>query len=114
MIGANGMGLDQWAWARKDEQKQEIMYWRKHPNLQDWMEDLYDLQNGEGSLNCIELPLSKENIIDLHKEHRTLANSSGPFWGETTPEKIQQTEEFISKALLLIEDGWQISYYSWW
>ena len=47
------MGLDQYATARKGEARtddegytyyedsKELAYWRKHPSLQGWMEDLW-------------------------------------------------------------------------
>lgn len=51
------MGLDQYASIRKDGQEdQEIAYWRKHPNLQGWMEQLWREKGGE--VNSTVLMLS--------------------------------------------------------
>ena len=38
------MGLDQYAYkvvAHDEDNRDEIAYWRKHPNLQGWMEQLW-------------------------------------------------------------------------
>ena len=61
------MGLDQYWVARKGEAKRdeegftfyeeemELAYWRKHPNLQGWMEELYRKKRGGEELNCVDL-----------------------------------------------------------
>jgi hypothetical protein len=97
------MGLDQYAWQLLDgtdedgaRNKTEVAYWRKHPNLQGWMEALWrekgldspivnrlpegTADSGEyGGLdttdafghdkvfNCEELPLTLEDIQNLRK-----------------------------------------------
>ena len=60
------MGLDQYASARKGEpttddegytyyeDSMELAYWRKHPNLQGWMQDLYHEKGGEDEFNCLD------------------------------------------------------------
>ena len=35
------MGLDQWAYAVKGEERKEIYYWRKHPDLEGWAATLW-------------------------------------------------------------------------
>ena len=40
------MGLDQYAFAEKGGEQEEIFYWRKHANLQGWMENLYIRRHG--------------------------------------------------------------------
>jgi len=36
------MGLDQFAYAMKGDDKLDIMTWRKHPNLQGYMDELWE------------------------------------------------------------------------
>ena len=71
------MGLDQYATARKGEpttddegytyyeDSMELAYWRKHPNLQGWMEDLYLEKGGEGEFNCQDVELTLEDLDAL-------------------------------------------------
>jgi len=40
----------------------EIAYWRKHPNLHGWFEQLYRERGGEGDFNGDELELFREDI----------------------------------------------------
>ena len=108
------MGLDQYAFARKGEEKTEIMYWRKHANLEGWMANLYRTRGGEGDFNCIDLKLSEEDLLNLQLQHRTLETSEGFFWGYTTEEKVEDTQAFIDKALDMMKDGYEIIYTSWW
>ena len=71
------MGLDQYANARKGEStidedgykvwedNIELGYWRKHPNLQGFMEGLYYEKGGKGEFNCAEVELTLEDISAL-------------------------------------------------
>ena len=67
------MGLDQYAFARKGEPirnrleteyevEHEIAYWRKHPNLQGWMEQLWREKGGEGEFNCVDVELTLDDL----------------------------------------------------
>lgn len=81
------MGLDQYAYIASkagtdwdDTSRQEIAYWRKHPNLQGWMEHLWHKKrNAEGNpvvedaddmgtFNGVELELTWEDIDQLEKD----------------------------------------------
>lgn len=108
------MGLDQYAFARKGEEKTEIMYWRKHANLEGWMANLYHARGGEGNFNCVDLKLSEEDLLKLQLQHRDLPKSEGFFWGETTDYKVDDTQVFIDKALEMMKDGYEIIYTSSW
>jgi|15BtaG_2_1085339.scaffolds.fasta_scaffold01022_4 hypothetical protein len=114
------MGLDQYAYAQKGsdfdnlDEKILIAQWRKHANLQGWMEDLYRLRGGTDEFNCVSLRLSEDDILRLGREHRNLSATTGFFFGETIPEKVEQTEEFIDLALSYISKGYAIVYSSWW
>ena len=54
------MGLDQYVYS--DNHNNEIGYFRKHANLQGYMEEKWREQTGnfEDSFNCIQFELSEE------------------------------------------------------
>jgi len=108
------MGLDQYAFATKGSEKIEIAYWRKHPNLQGWMEDLYNSKGGNGVFNCVPVELDEDDLDRLEREHTNLETATGFFWGVSQPEDDEYTAEFISKARHYISEGYTIQYDSWW
>tara|TARA_A200000159_G_scaffold163425_1_gene189612 strand:- start:2654 stop:2983 length:330 start_codon:yes stop_codon:yes gene_type:complete len=109
------MGLDQYAFARKEGEKDtEIMYWRKHADLEGWMSDLYHSRGGKADFNCVELKLEVQDLERLEREHRNLETAQGFFWGESRPEDLNATDDFLSLAYKAIEDGYDIIYTSWW
>jgi len=111
------MGLDQYAFARKDDKQIEIAYWRKHANLEGWMANLYKVRSpseADHSFNCVELKLFEGDLLRLAKEHESLEQAEGFFWGTSHQEDVVSTQAFIDKAGVLIKDGWEIIYTSWW
>ena len=109
------MGLDQYAFARKAGQEDsEIMYWRKHSNLEGWMADLYQKRGGKGQFNCVELKLTESDLQMLEAEFRSLKTASGFFWGQSRPEDNDSTEDFLALAYKALDDGYDIIYTSWW
>ena len=108
------MGLDQYAFARKGEENKEIMYWRKHSNLEGWMANLYHSRGGKGDFNCVDLKLTKEDLLNLEKDFKNLEPASGFFWGQSRPEQDKDTEDFISMAYEALDLGYEIIYTSWW
>lgn len=108
------MGLDQYAFAQKNGDKEEIMYWRKHADLAGWMADLYYARGGEGDFNCVQLKLHRHDIEKLEKDHEDLEVAEGFFWGESRPEHIQDTKRFISLAYEALHNGREVYYTSWW
>lgn len=70
------MGLDQYAYVASkadsdydDPSRQEIAYWRKHPNLQGWMENLfYEKGMDCNTFNGVELELTWDDIDKLEKD----------------------------------------------
>lgn len=99
-------------------EKEEIHYWRKHPNLQGWMENLYYEKGGESdSFNCVNVQLTWEDLEELEKEIRegSLPQTVGFFFGEDSDEYYkEETLEWIDKSLESIKDGYDIYYSSWW
>ena len=78
------MGLDQYGFARKSgHQDIEIMYWRKHANLEGWMAGLTRAWWKE-RFNCVELKLTEGNLNALAMNVENLKKSEGFFWGEST------------------------------
>jgi hypothetical protein len=109
------MGLDQYAFARKEgEEDLEIMCWRKHANLEGWMANLYRNRGGTKEFNCVELKLREEDLDSLSEEHEDLEVSGGFFWGESCEEDIQDTHAFIELAYQRVRNGYEIIYTSWW
>jgi len=125
------MGLDQYGYAIKEGKKLELMYWRKHPNLHGFMEELWEskdrpMTNPETgdeveademeSFNCIPLSLTMGDIEELEDCVRgnKLPDTSGFFFGESREEHDEATLEFITKAKQALLDGYDVIYDSWW
>ena len=113
------MGLDQYAFARRnqldsEDENIEIMYWRKHADLEGWMSNLYAQRGGSGEFNCVDLQLYEGDILRLEAAHRSLETSQGFFWGQSSQLKVDDTQAFIDKAKEYLAKGYQIIYTSWW
>ena len=109
------MGLDQYAFARKEGQEDiEIAYWRKHADLQGWMENLYHSRGGKRQFNCIDLKLKECDLNRLEKGHRDLSIAEGFFWGSSNSNKVEATARFIEEARERMKEGYTIIYSSWW
>ena len=139
------MGLDQYATARKGEPrtvKSEYTYtdqdgvekegfeeylewddtiqlaeWRKHPNLQGWMEELWYDKGGEGEFNCVELELTLENLdaLEATLDEEALPETAGFFFGGNADDHYAEADrEFIVQARAAIKQGYTVVYSSWW
>ena len=123
------MGLDQYGLARKGEPKtdeegftfyedeMELAYWRKHPNLQGWMQDLYHEKGGEEEFNCVDLELTLEDLDALEEslDHEELPETVGFFFGTDSSDHYAETDrEFIREARAAIKQGYTVVYSSWW
>lgn len=100
-----------------DIREEEIHYWRKHPNLQGWMENLYREKGGEDpAFNCVPVLLTAEDLKRLKKdiEERNLPETSGFFFGSSHDDDATDDLEFIADALKAIEEGYTVYYSSWW
>ena len=50
----------------------KLHYWRKHPNLHGWMQDLYYAKGGTAeSFNCVPVQLTAEDLDRLETAVRT-------------------------------------------
>ena len=149
------MGLDQYAyavlphkdntdfgWAWDDEVKppqeglepvNDLAYWRKHPDLQGWMENLYlrkcEEQGvepkmaadgswfaGSVNFNCQPLRLTHQDLLDLREAvtNKDLPTTEGFFFGTSEDYHDEQTLTFITKALEALSQDMEIYYDSWW
>ena len=106
----------------------ELAYWRKHPNLQGWMESLWkrrmhesnqDIPESEwgSSFNGIELELTAEDLDELERavKKRKLPATSGFFFGGDSDQRYyQQDLEFIQAARAELFMGLKVFYNSSW
>jgi len=139
------MGLDQYATARKGEPRKvpqtwtttdadgneeevveyynewddtiELAEWRKHPNLQGWMENLWYEKGGEGEFNCVELELTLEDLdaLEATLDEEALPETAGFFFGGNADDHYAEADrEFIVQARAAIKQGYKVIYSSWW
>lgn len=128
------MGLDQYAYRTKlvpqtastlviDDENEEawksctrFAQWRKHANLQGWMQALYKEKGGTEEFNCVNLPLTTADINRL--EHAVLSEelpeTRGFFFGASTPEDKEDDIKFILDAREALAEGDTVFYRSWW
>jgi hypothetical protein len=123
------MGLDQFAFAvSSNGSKEEIAYWRKHPNLQGWMENLWtskgrpglkedESSNMLGDFNCIPVELNEDDLDDLEDAIRGsgLPNTTGFFFGSNSDTYYKDQDlQFIKNAREALDSGLTVVYDSWW
>lgn len=122
------MGLDMYAYRTKvkpetqtdfkgDDNDTKIFYWRKHPNLHGWMENLYNAKGGKAdSFNCVNLELTFQDLKDLYENIKTntLPQTSGFFFGQSSHDEVEDDLKFVEEALKAIEEGDTVYYTSWW
>ena len=100
----------------------EIAYWRKHPNLQGWMEQLWRRKGApdylsDGTFNGIELELTWEDLDELERAvtHGQLPGTTGFFFGENSDEHYRESDlEFIKNARAELFFGLKVFYNSSW
>jgi hypothetical protein len=123
------MGLDQMAYAvTKNGEKEELAAWRKHPNLQGWMESLWEEKGrpnahedkdpmGMSDFNCVPLELTYDDLADLEDAvyNNTLPATGGFFFGSDSDDYYRENDlEFIKKAREALDNGLTVMYDSWW
>jgi hypothetical protein len=98
-------------------EEEELHYWRKHPNLQGWMENLYREKGGQdGDFNCAPVLLNAEDLKRLKKDlkENNLPETSGFFFGTSDDDDVKEDLKFVKDALKAIEEGYTVYYSSWW
>ena len=114
------MGLDQYAFAvSSNGSKEEIAYWRKHPNLQGWMENLWRSKGGNGTFNGVELELTREDLEvleqDILAEQVSSLDTTGSFFGDPSDEYYKEQDlKFIREAKADLFMGLKVFYNSSW
>jgi hypothetical protein len=96
----------------------EIAYWRKHPNLQGWMEQLFAEKGGEcDTFNGVEVELTWEDIDRLEQVILAgqLPPTQGFFFGNDSDEYYREQDlEFCRRAKAELFMGLKVFYNSSW
>ncbi len=123
------MGLDMYAFSTKAKPATEVdfstinfettdlHYWRKHPNLHGWMQNLYDMKGGTSpDFNGDCVVLDSEDLENLEEDIKdgNLPDTSGFFFGQTDGDEVDGDLEFVAKAREAIKEGKTVYYTSWW
>jgi hypothetical protein len=123
------MGLDMYALATKSKpetdvdfstknfEQEEIHYWRKHPNLHGWMQNLYDAKGGTSDTfngDCVVLDSEDLDNLEQDVKDGNLPDTSGFFFGQSGDDEIENDLLFVTKAREAISNGKTVYYTSWW
>jgi hypothetical protein len=121
------MGLDQYAYLASkadtdydDTSRQEIAYWRKHPNLQGWMENLFYEKGGDcNTFNGVELELTWDDVDKLEKDIRSgviaKMDTKGFFFGDPSDDYYYEKDlQFCVDAKAECFLGRKVFYNSSW
>ena len=115
-------------WTSPVEKPREIAYWRKHPNLHGWMEQLWESKGRPGSapdhpfgdgamFNGVELELTAEDLDALERAvtHGQLPSTQGFFFGNDADEHYREQDlDFIKNARAELFFGLKVFYNSSW
>jgi hypothetical protein len=84
------------------EQKLELCYWRKHPDLHGYIVQTF----AGGKDECQDIPLSANDLRKILEasESDQLPHTEGFFFGDSRPEDKADTKEQLSKAIAWLED----------
>jgi hypothetical protein len=122
------MGLDMYAYAAakpnmdwNSNNQRELAYWRKHPNLHGWMEQLWHSRNTDPTtdpmFNGVELELTWEDIDQLEHDiqNNLLPSTSGFFFGDDSDNYYKQQDlDFVKQARAELFSGLKVFYNSSW
>lgn len=116
---------DGYDWEKKESNQTEpteLAYWRKHPNLHGWMENLWEEKgypggDGDSMFNGIELELSWEDLDRLEQDilNNRLPRTQGFFFGDDSSDYYREQDlEFVRRAKADIFVGLRVFYNSSW
>ncbi|WP_339888535.1 phosphoglycerate kinase [Rhodopirellula europaea] len=120
------MGLDMYAYATtakvdsptdfEVEDYRLFHSWRRHPDLNDWMEALYTSKGGNKVFNCAAVVLTASDIDLLEKEvvNNRLAETAFLLFGKNDGCDIEDDLEFIAKARNELGNQRTVFYTAWW
>ena len=95
---------------------EEVAYWRKHPDLHGWMENLYREKGGrEKSFNGDPVVLTLADLDRLEDDilEVNLPKTRGFFFGESGEISLKDLE-FVLEARKAIQEGDTVYYDSSW
>jgi hypothetical protein len=95
---------------------EEVAYWRKHPDLHGWMENLYREKGGrEKSFNGDPVVLTLADLDRLEEDilRKNLPKTRGFFFGESGEISLKDLE-FVLEARKAIQEGDTVFYDSSW
>ena len=95
----------------------EIAYWRKHPNLHGWMQQLWESRGNSGDFNGDELELTWNDleILELDIIAGSLPGSSGFFFVNDADDHYREQDlKFIREAKAELFCGLKVFYNSSW
>ena len=122
------MGLDMYAlstkakpetdvdFSTKNFEQTEIHYWRKHPNLHGWMQNLYDMKGGTSpdfNGDCVVLDILDLDNLEGDIKNGNLPDTSGFFFGQSD-DGDEDDLLFVTNAREAIKEGKTVYYTSWW
>lgn len=129
------MGLDQYAYIKFQPEHENWLFlaeWRKHPNLQGWMErlwrkkvnspDPYDKDTHiDDEFNGVEVALTLEDIFNLEEDIKMqrldggLGTTTGFFFGNNADEEYKRIDlTFCDRAKVALKNGHAVYYNSSW
>lgn len=113
----------EWVSKKTVSQPVEIAYWRKHPNLHGWMEQLWRSKGAPADLdddtmfNGVELELTWEDIDMLENDIKqgALPGTNGFFFGDPADDYYREDDlKFIKEARAQLFLGLKVFYNSSW
>ena len=127
------MGLDMYAYTAAKAstdcdsgEQRELAYWRKHPNLHGWMEQLWEAKGRPGIIdtsyqdvmfNGVEVELTWDDLDQLEEDIKNgrLPSTTGFFFGDNSDDYYQSQDlEFIRQARAELFTGLKVFYNSSW
>jgi hypothetical protein len=104
------------------EKPRELAYWRKHPNLQGWMQALYESKEGvdtSSDFNGVELELTWADLELLEQDilngNVAKLGTSGFFFGDPSDDYYRESDlAFVKKAKAEVFCGLRVFYNSSW
>jgi hypothetical protein len=122
------MGLDMYVYTRREplpaavdfrdrRDDTRLHYWRKHPDLHGWMEQLYREKGGTSvNFNCVNVALTADDLNRLNADvlARALPRTAGFFYGKSDGTELDNDLTFIAEAREAIAAGSHLYYTSWW
>lgn len=111
--------------ASNQPRPKDLAYWRKHPNLHGWMQNLWEKRGcpgieghvNEGMFNGIELELTWEDLERLEQDILAgqLPSTRGFFFGDESDDYYREQDlKFVREAKADILVGLKVFYNSSW